>query len=57
MGCLFGWLGSAVLAESPPALLPTPNLLARGGVGRDSLGAVWVMLSSRQHVDVLPTPS
>lgn len=37
MGCLFGWLGSAVLAESPPALLPTPNLLARGGVGETAL--------------------
>lgn len=37
MGCPFGQLASAVLAESPPSLLLTPNLLAPGGVGETAL--------------------
>lgn len=39
MGCPFGQLGLAVLAESPPSLLPAPNLLAHGGVGETA----WVL--------------
>ena len=51
----FGQFGSAVLAVSPPKILPTPSLLVRGECWRDSLDAVGALLSSSQNTGVLST--
>jgi len=49
MGYLFGQLGSAAPAVSPPNLLPTPSLEGRG----KSLGAVPALISNKQIISVL----
>ena len=40
----FGQFGSAVLAMSPPKILPTPSLLVGGQCWRDSLDAMGALL-------------
>ncbi|KAK4806218.1 hypothetical protein QYF61_001141 [Mycteria americana] len=47
----FRQFGSAVLAMSPPKILPTPSLLVRGECWRDSLDAVRALLSSSQNTE------
>jgi len=52
----FGQFGSALLAVSPPKILPTLSLLVRRESWRDSLDAVQALLSSSQNTGVLSTP-
>ena len=49
----FGQFGSALLAGSPPSLLPTYSLLTVTGRERESLDTLQVLFSNSQNIVVL----